>query len=127
MSRHGRMLVLRIGLPKEIKPSEDRVALTPAGAHQFVTHGHSVLVQTNAGLGSGFTDDEYRAAGASIVPEPGDAWAADLVVKVKEPQAVEYPYFRPHLCLFTYLHLAPEPELTHRLIDTRVDTVAYET
>ncbi len=121
------MLVLRIGLPKEIKPSEDRVALTPAGAHQLVTHGHSVLVQTGAGVGSGFSDDEYRAAGASIVPEPGDAWAGDLVVKVKEPQPVEFGYFRPRLCLFTYPHLAPEPELTRKLVDTRVDAVAYET
>ncbi len=118
---------MRIGLPKEIKPSEDRVALTPAGAHQLVTHGHSVAVQTGAGVGSGFTDDEYRQAGAAIVPEPGDAWSADLVVKVKEPQPIEYPYFRPRLCLFTYLHLAPEPELTRKLVDTRVDTVAYET
>ncbi len=118
---------MRIGLPKEIKPSEDRVALTPAGAHQLVTHGHSVLVQTGAGVGSGFSDDEYRAAGASIVPEPGDAWAGDLVVKVKEPQPVEFGYFRPRLCLFTYLHLAPEPELTRKLVDTRVDAVAYET
>jgi alanine dehydrogenase len=121
------MLALRIGLPKEIKPSEDRVALTPAGAHQLVTHGHTVAVQAGAGVGSGFTDEEYRTAGASVVPEPGDAWAADLVVKVKEPQPLEFPYFRPGLCLFTYLHLAPEPELTRKLVETRVDAIAYET
>jgi alanine dehydrogenase len=118
---------LRIGLPKEIKPNEDRVALTPAGVHQLVAHGHTVAVQAGAGAGSGFADDEYRAAGGGIVGSPEDAWAADLVVKVKEPQPVEFPYFRPGLCLFTYLHLAPEPELTRRLVDGRVNAIAYET
>jgi len=118
---------VRIGLPKEIKPSEDRVALTPAGVHQLAAHGHAVAVQAGAGLGSGFTDEEYRTAGAAIVAEPAEAWAADLVVKVKEPQPTEFAFFRPRLCLFTYLHLAPEPELTRKLVETRVGAIAYET
>jgi alanine dehydrogenase len=118
---------LRIGLPKEIKASEARVALTPAGVHQLVAGGHSVAVETGAGAGSGFPDEEYRAAGAEIVAGAAQAWDADLVVKVKEPQPSEFAFFRPGLCLFTYLHLAPEPELTRKLVEARVAAIAYET
>ncbi|TPG69793.1 alanine dehydrogenase [Brevibacillus laterosporus] len=116
-----------IGIPKEIKNNENRVAITPAGVTAFIQSGHQVLVETNAGLGSGFTDTEYQAVGATIVPTAADAWAADMVMKVKEPLASEYNYFREGQILFTYLHLAPEPELTKALVDKKVIAIAYET
>lgn len=118
---------MRIGIPKEIKADEARVAMTPAGAHALTVHGHSVLVETGAGDGSGFDDGEYRDAGANIVARAADAWDVDLVVKVKEPLPAEFGYFRPGLVLFTYLHLAAAPELTQTLIERRVSAVAYET
>ncbi|MFM1653140.1 alanine dehydrogenase [Brevibacillus sp. B_LB10_24] len=116
-----------VGVPKEIKNNENRVALTPAGVTALVQNGHQVLVETNAGLGSGFNDSDYAAEGAKIVPSAADAWAADMVMKVKEPIASEYQYFREGLILFTYLHLAPEPELTKALMDKKVIAIAYET
>ncbi|HUP05250.1 MAG TPA: alanine dehydrogenase [Bryobacteraceae bacterium] len=117
-----------IGVPKEIKDHETRVGLVPSGVHQLREAGHEVLLEAHAGEGSSITDQEYAQAGASIVAEARDVWGrADLVVKVKEPQAAEYGYFRPQLILFTYLHLAPLPELTDRLLDARVNGVAYET
>ena len=100
-----------IGIPKEIKNNENRVALTPAGVHSLVGRGHRVLIETNAGLGSGFTDADYQKQGAEIVATAGEAWAAELVVKVKEPLASEYGYLRDDLLLFTYLHMAAAPEL----------------
>lgn len=116
-----------VGIPKEIKNNENRVAITPAGVTALVQNGHEVLVETNAGLGSGFNDSDYTAVGAKIVPTAADAWAADMVMKVKEPLPSEYGYFREGLVLFTYLHLAPEPELTRALMEKKVVAIAYET
>lgn len=116
-----------VGVPKEIKNNENRVAITPAGVTALVQNGHKVLVETSAGLGSGFTDEDYKAVGAQIVPTAAEAWAADMVMKVKEPLEPEYGFFREGLILFTYLHLAPEPELTRALIDKKVVAIAYET
>ncbi|HZG18014.1 MAG TPA: alanine dehydrogenase [Candidatus Bathyarchaeia archaeon] len=116
-----------VGVPKEIKNNENRVAMTPAGVTALVQNGHKVLIETNAGMGSGFTDNDYVAQGAKIVPTAAEAWAADMVMKVKEPLASEYNYFREGLILFTYLHLAPEPELTRALAEKKVIAIAYET
>ncbi|EYF03600.1 alanine dehydrogenase [Chondromyces apiculatus] len=116
-----------IGVPREIKTREYRVGMTPAGVRALVDHGHRVLVETGAGEGSGLQDDVYVRAGATIVGSAADAWGAEMVVKVKEPLAAEYPYFRKGLVLYTYLHLAAEPELTRELARTGVHGVAYET
>jgi alanine dehydrogenase len=117
-----------IGVPKEVKDHEARVGLVPSGVTALCEAGHQVVVQTNAGLGSSLPDEEYIEAGASILPTAEEVWAkADLVVKVKEPQPSEYPHLRPGLLLFTYLHLAPLPELTQKLVESRVNAVAYET
>ncbi|MBI3680778.1 MAG: alanine dehydrogenase [Acidobacteria bacterium] len=117
-----------IGVAKEIKDHETRVGLVPSGVAELCEHGHRVLVETNAGAGSTISDAEYLAAGAEIVEKAAEVWAkADLVVKVKEPQPSEYEYCRPGLILFTYLHLAPLPELTGWLLESRVNAVAYET
>ncbi|EEM57677.1 MULTISPECIES: alanine dehydrogenase [Bacillus cereus group] len=118
---------MRIGIPTEIKNNENRVAMTPAGAVHLVQNGHEVFVQKGAGLGSGFTNEEYVQAGAKLVETAEEAWNQDMVMKVKEPVASEYGYFREGLILFTYLHLAPEPELTKALIDNKVVSIAYET
>jgi len=117
-----------IGVPKEIKDNESRVGLVPSGVMALVEAGHQVLVETGAGINSSIHDEEYQAAGARIVPRSADAWnKADLVVKVKEPQPSEIDFFRPGLVLFTYLHLAPLPELTSQLLRSRVSAIAYET
>ena len=117
-----------VGVPKEIKDNEARVALTPGGAKALTEAGHKVLVETQAGALSGFPDDDYQNAGAEIVGDAGYAWGkADLVVKVKEPIESEYAYFREGLVLFTYLHLAPVPELTNKLLEAKVIGIAYET
>ena len=117
-----------IGVPKEIKDHETRVGLVPGGAVALREAGHSVLVQATAGHGSTLMDEEYASAGAEIVPTAEEIWRrADLIVKVKEPQPSEYRYFRPGLILFTYLHLAPLPELTSKLVESGVSAVAYET
>jgi len=119
---------MRIGVAKEVKDHETRVGLVPSAVTALREAGHHVLVQTNAGAGSSIPDEEYRLAGAEIANNAADVWMkSDLVVKVKEPQASEYVYFRPGLILFTYLHLAPLPELTQKLVDTGVNSVAYET
>ncbi|GGB03131.1 alanine dehydrogenase [Macrococcus hajekii] len=115
-----------IGVPKEIKNNENRVALTPAGVYSLVEFGHEVLIETQAGMGSYFTDEDYTEAGGRIVSVE-EAWKAEMVMKVKEPLASEYQYFREGLILFTYLHLAPEPELTKALLDNKVVGIAYET
>ncbi len=120
--------IVKIGLPTEIKSDENRVALTPAGVLDLTREGHQVLIQKGAGIGSGFSDDQYRAAGGTMVPDAQSAWSeAEMVVKVKEPLPEEYQYFRRDLILFTYLHLAPEPELTQALADSGVAAIAYET
>jgi alanine dehydrogenase len=117
-----------IGVPKEIKDHETRVGLVPSGVTALTESGHQVLVQSGAGAGSSITDDEYHEAGATILPTAPEVWQqADLVVKVKEPQSSETAYFRPGLQLFTYLHLAPLPDLTQSLLDQRVHAIAYET
>lgn len=119
---------MRVGVPREIKPDENRVSLTPAGAHALVGAGHGVLVETGAGVGSGFEDKDYVLSGAKILPGAEAVWeAADMIVKVKEPLSAEYPFMRKGLLVFTYFHLAPEPELTRVLLDRCVDAVAYET
>ena len=117
-----------IGVPKEIKDHETRVGLVPSGVAELREAGHEVLVEMNAGEGSSLTDREYLHAGAHLLDSAAEVWAkADLIVKVKEPQPSEYGYFRPGLILFTYLHLAPLPELTDRLLRSKVNGVAYET
>ncbi|MHC5251888.1 alanine dehydrogenase [Listeria kieliensis] len=116
-----------IGVPKEIKNNENRVAMTPASVLSYVNAGHNVMVEKGAGEGSNFHDADYKEAGAQIVETAKEAWAAEMVVKVKEPIASEYQYFREGLLLFTYLHLANEPELTEALVKNKVNTVAYET
>jgi alanine dehydrogenase len=117
-----------IGVPKEVKDHEARVGLLPSGVKTLVESGHRVLAQTGAGLGSSLPDEEYREAGAELVPTAEALWSgSDLVVKVKEPQPSEYPFLRPGLTLFTYLHLAPLPDLTDALVNAKVNAVAYET
>jgi alanine dehydrogenase len=116
-----------IGIPTEVKDRERRVALTPSAVHQAVARGHEVSVQAGAGEGAGFPDEDYERAGAKLVSSAGEAWAADVVVKVKEPQASEFEHFRPDLLLFTFLHLAAEPELTAALVEGGVRAYAYET
>ncbi|WP_040949135.1 alanine dehydrogenase [Gorillibacterium massiliense] len=116
-----------IGVPKEIKNNENRAGLTPGSVKEYGFHGHTVLVEAGAGVGSGFTDESYAAAGGRIVATAEEAWSADMVVKVKEPLASEYRFFREGLILYTYLHLAPEPELTRTLLDKGVTAIAYET
>lgn len=118
---------MRIGVPKEIKNNENRVAMTPAGVFNLKSAGHEVLIETQAGIGSSFTDEEYREAGAVIVETAAEAWAAEMVMKVKEPVSSEYGYFREGLILFTYLHLASEVELTKALLENKVIGIAYET
>ena len=119
---------MKIGCPKEIKPQEFRVGLTPHAAREAVEHGHTVLVETNAGVGSGFSDADYIAAGARIVPTAEEVFAeAEIVVKVKEPQAVERKRLRDGQVLFTYLHLAPDAAQTRDLLASGVTAIAYET
>ncbi|CAN5237995.1 alanine dehydrogenase [soil metagenome] len=119
---------MKVAVPREIKNNEFRVAITPAGVHDLVAHGHEVLVEAGAGLGSSIPDEAYIAAGATIAPDAASTWnAAELLLKVKEPVAAEYGYFRDDLLLFTYLHLAAEPELTRALLAASVTAIAYET
>src|SRR3984893_3014402 len=117
-----------IGVPKEIKEQEQRVALLPSAANQLVRCGHSVLVEKNAGVGSGYADEEYAAAGAKIVDQAKEGFArADMIVKVKEPLKAEFPLLRKGQILFTYLHLAASRELTEALLKSGVTGIAYET
>ncbi len=116
-----------VGVPKEIKDNEYRVAMTPGGARQLVEAGHKVWVETNAGEGSGFSDAQYETAGAKIVPTNADAWSAQMVVKVKEPQPSEYEFMRSDLVIFTYLHLAAEERLTREMMARGPTGIAYET
>jgi alanine dehydrogenase len=116
-----------IGLPREIKDHEYRVGMTPNTVKALTRHGHQVLVQSGAGEGSFLADEEYRLAGASVVPLAEDAWAAEMVVKVKEPIAAEYRYLHHDLILFTYLHLASDKLLTEALLKSGVTAIAYET
>ncbi|HBP62911.1 MAG TPA: alanine dehydrogenase [Desulfosporosinus sp.] len=116
-----------IGIPKEIKNNESRVAITPAGVHALTATGHQVVVEKSAGEGSGISDQEYSEAGAQILDSAVEVWKADMVIKVKEPLTTEYAYFKRGQILFTYLHLANEPVLTKALMESEVVAIAYET
>lgn len=117
-----------IGVPREIKNNENRVALTPGGVTQLIAAGHRVLIERNAGLGSGFENEDYLFAGAEIIDDAAKVWAdVEMIMKVKEPLPSEYGYFRKGLILFTYLHLAAEPALARALKDEGVTAIAYET
>ncbi len=117
-----------VGVPREIKSDEYRVAMLPVGAEELTQAGHTVLVEAGAGLGSGIADGQYEAAGATIVTEAAEIWsAADLVVKVKEPQPEEWPQLRPDQTLFTYFHFAADERLTTAIIDSGTTAIAYET
>src|SRR3989344_5484681 len=118
---------MRIGVPKEIKDRENRVALTPDGAKQLFDNGHKIFVEKNAGLGSGFKDEEYTKAGAKVV-DTAEAWGCDIVVKVKEPLEVEYKFMKEGQIIYTYLHLAGvTPTLTEALLKSKATGIAYET
>ena len=116
-----------IGLPKEIKNNEFRVGLTPGNVSDYTAAGHTVKVEAGAGIGSGFADAEYVAAGATIVATAAEAWDAEMVCKVKEPVESEYKYFRENMILYTYLHLADNKPLTEALLEKKVKSIAYET
>ncbi len=119
---------MKVGVPKEVKNHEYRVAITPIGVHELVAHGHEVHIETGAGEGSAIPDEEYVAAGARILPDADATWGeADLVLKVKEPIAEEYHRLREDLTLFTYLHLAADKPLTEELLARKVTAIAYET
>ena len=119
---------MRVGIPKEIKNHEYRVAITPVGVAELVAHGHQVLIEAGAGVGSSIADADYQAFGATIVPDAASVWAqAELLLKVKEPIASEYGYLRDDLLLFTYLHLAADRPLTAALLDSGTTGIAYET
>ncbi len=119
---------MKIGCPKEVKPQEFRVGLTPAAVQEAILHGHEVVVETEAGAGAGFADADYEAVGATILPDAAAVYgAADLIIKVKEPQASEYGLLRAGQILFAYLHLAPDPAQTQALLDSGVTAIAYET
>lgn len=119
---------MRVGVPSEVMDHEYRVAITPMGVHELTAHGHSVFVETGAGLGSQISDTEYAAAGATILDSVDEVWGySDVVLKVKEPVAEEFHRLRPDLTLFTYLHLAADKPLTQQLIDKHVTAIAYET
>lgn len=122
------MIEMLIGVPAEIKNNENRVAITPSGVATLVNAGHDIMIEKGAGLGSGFTDAEYAQYGAEVIESAKEVWnRSDMVMKVKEPLASEYQYFRKDLLLFTYLHLAAEPALTKALVDSGVTGIAYET
>jgi alanine dehydrogenase len=119
---------VKVGIPREVKNHEYRVAITPSGVHEFVRHGHEVVIEAGAGLGSSITDEEYRAAGATILADADEVWgAAELVLKVKEPIAEEYHRMRDGQVLFTYLHLAASADCTRALLERGVTGIAYET
>lgn len=118
---------MKIGIPSEIKNSENRVAISPAGVKSLVNNGHEVVVQVNAGKAAGFPDEEYKIAGAVLLEEATQVWNAEMIIKVKEPIPTEYKYFKKGMILFTYLHLAPALELTKALMDSGVTAIGYET
>ncbi len=120
-------VITTVGVPKEVKTAEHRVAMTPDGVRELERHGVNVYVETGAGVGASITDDDYRAAGADIVPTAADAWAQQMVIKVKEPKESEFKFLRPDLTLFTYLHLAAYPGVAKALIDAGTTSLAYET
>src|SRR3954453_14360759 len=120
--------IVKIGVPREIKNNEYRVAMTPAGAHELVRHGHEVLVERGAGLGSSIPDEQYVDAGATLLDTPDEVWeTGEMILKVKEPVKEEYPRMREGQVLFTYLHLAADKPLTEELLSRGVTGIAYET
>src|SRR5262245_13940973 len=122
------MLNMRIGIPKEMKAEETRVAITPSGVAGLVAHGHHVLIERGAGRGSSIPDDLYQTAGATILPHAKEVWdQAEMILKVKEPLPTEYSLLRPGLIVFTYLHLAADETLTRALLDKHVTALGYET
>lgn len=122
------MIDVKVGIPREVKNNEFRVAITPAGVHELVRHGHQVFIEQNAGAGSSITDDEYVSAGAQILATADEVWATtDLLLKVKEPIAEEYHRLRKDQTLFTYLHLAASKECTDALVESGTTAIAYET
>ncbi len=122
------MIDVKVGIPREVKNNEFRVAITPAGVHELVRHGHQVVIERDAGVGSSIPNDEYVAAGARILDTADEVWAAaDLVLKVKEPVAEEYHRLRKDQTLFTYLHLAASKECTDALVESGTTAIAYET
>jgi len=125
--RAGGPAIARVGVPREVKIAEHRVAMTPDGVREFERHGIDVFVETGAGEGASITDDDYVAAGAQIVPTAADAWSQEMVVKVKEPKPDEFCFLRDDLTLFTYLHLAAYPEVASALLEAGTTSVAYET
>ena len=126
--RQRMWITVKVGIPREVKDNEGRVAITPSGVHELVRNGHEVYVQASAGVGSSITDDEYVRAGAKILDTAADVWATgDLILKVKEPIASEYPLMREGQTLFTYLHLAADKALTEELVKAKVTGIAYET
>ena len=128
INKHGGVCFMIIGVPKEIKANENRVAITPAGVEAFVKAGHKVFIENTAGLGSSITDEEYMAAGAVMLDTPKEVYEkADMIIKVKEPLPSEYDLMKENQIIFTYLHLAPEPELTKAMLDKKVIGIAYET
>src|SRR5580704_2164820 len=119
---------MKVGIPREVKNHEYRVAITPAGVRELASHGHDVYLEKDAGVGSQLADDAYTAAGATIIPDADEVWGiADMVLKVKEPIAEEYHRMRPGLTLFTYLHLAADKACTDALLGNKVTGIAYET
>ncbi|QCV96599.1 alanine dehydrogenase [Acidipropionibacterium acidipropionici] len=119
---------MRIGVPAEVKDNEFRVAITPAGVHALVGHGHEVCIEAGAGVGSGIPDDQYEAAGATITADVAEVWdSSEMILKVKEPVEAEYDRLHEGLVLFTYLHLAADKPLTEALLNHRVTSLAYET
>src|SRR5687767_3308717 len=119
---------MRVGVPKEIKPDEYRVALMPVGAELLARNGHEVIVEASAGIGSGFADEDYARAGAKIVKTAKEVFdAAEMVIKVKEPQSVEIGMFRPGQIVFTYFHFAASRELTQACLESGIVAIAYET
>ena len=119
---------MRVGVPKEIKPNEHRIGLTPTAVREYAARGHEVLIEKGAGLGAGFTDADYTKAGAKIVATAAAIFANnDMIVKVKEPQKTEWPRLKPDQILFTYLHLAPDPDQTQGLLESGCAAIAYET
>ncbi len=120
-------IINTVGVPKEVKTAEHRVAMTPDGVRELERHGINVYVETGAGEGASISDDDYRAVGADIVPTAADAWSQQMVIKVKEPKPEEFEFLRRDLTLFTYLHLAAYPAVAQALVDTGATGIAYET
>ncbi|HEY9229224.1 MAG TPA: alanine dehydrogenase, partial [Gemmatimonadaceae bacterium] len=119
---------MKVGVPKEIKTNENRIALVPAGAESLVGAGHSVLIETGAGLGSGFPDEAYTMVGAKIAPDAATVWRdSEMIMKVKEPIEREWPHMRRGQLIFTYFHFAADEKLTKAHIDSGATCVAYET